>query len=78
MGWTPEKRAAAAARMKARHADPEFKAKRLAAARRARGCVDVPPHLKKYAAKLRANGIRGDDFRKAIEAMAEINRQEGR
>ncbi len=85
MGWTHEKRAEAAARMKARHADPEFRAavaarmKALHADpefRAACGFVDVPPHLKKYAAKLRSCGIRGDDLRAAIDA--EIKKQEGR
>ena len=53
-----------AERMKALHADPEFKAKMKAR----RGIIPVPEHLRSYAAKLRRNGIRGEEFRKALES----------
>ena len=60
----PEIKAKASERMKALNADPEFKAKMKAR----RGIIPVPEHLRSYAAKLRRNGIRGEEFRKALES----------
>ena len=60
----PEFKAKASERMKALNADPEFKAKMKAR----RGIIPVPEHLRSYAAKLRRNGIRGEEFRKALES----------
>jgi len=52
--------------MRGRKHSPETIAKMRAANPR---YVPVPDHLKSYAAKLRRCGIRGDDLRKALEAM---------
>ena len=60
----PEFKAKTSERMKALNADPEFKAKMKAR----RGIIPVPEHLRSYAAKLRRNGIRGEEFRKALES----------
>ena len=66
----PEVRAKMSAASKKALADPEVRAKMSAARKKAWAgkSIPVPDHLKSYAAKLRRNGILGDDLRKAIEA----------
>ena len=66
----PEVRAKMSAARKKALADPEVRAKMSAARKKAWAgkSIPVPDHLKSYAAKLRRNGILGDDLRKAIEA----------
>lgn len=56
---TPERRAALAAAMRAKHADPHFAAARAANLRKARARMvkEGHPVLEKYAASLRANRI---------------------
>jgi tripartite-type tricarboxylate transporter receptor subunit TctC len=67
---SPEVRARMSEARKKAWASPEVRARMSEARKKAWAGkkIPVPDHLKTYATKLRRNGIRGDDLRKALEA----------